>query len=154
MRFPRLPELSQIFQARIIAVVSVSAFALLAGACGDSSTLPGQSESNTLTGDIRIEGAFELSHIPSSRVVVRLEDVSLQDVSSVVIAEQVYEGVTTLPLTYELTWIGELDPVNDYSVGARVYDEGGELIFVTDTVFSVFPGDDNVDFHIISVYVN
>ena len=92
MRFPRLPELSQIFQARIITIVSVGAFALLASACGDSSTLPGQSESNTLTGDIRIEGAFERSHIPSSRVVVQLEDVSLQDVSSVVIAEQVIRG--------------------------------------------------------------
>ena len=68
--------------------------------------MPGQSETNTLTGDISIEGAFELSHIPASRVVVQLEDVSLQDVPSVVIAEDLYEGVTSLPLTYELTWIG------------------------------------------------
>ena len=132
---------------------------LLAGACGDSSTVDGgagtvggESELNTLTGYISIEGAFELSHIPSSHIVVQLEDISLQDVSSVVIAERVYEDVTTLPLAYELTWAGELDPRRDYSVGARVYDVGGELIFVTDTVFPVFPGDDNADFHIISVH--
>ena len=153
--FPRLPQLSRAFQARIVGVVSASALVLLASACGDSSTLPGQSETNVLRGNITIEGSREaLSHIPSSRVVVQLEDVSLQDASSVVIAEQVYEGVTTLPLTYELTWVGELDPQADYSVAARVYDEAGELIYVTDTIFPVFPGDTNVDFHIISVYIN
>lgn len=152
-RFPRLPKLSRAFQARIVGVVSVSALVLLASACGDSSTLPG--EMNVLSGNITIEGSREaLSHIPSSRVVVQLEDGSLQDVASVVIAERVYEGVTTLPLTYELTWIGELDPHADYSVAARVYDEAGELIYVTDTIFPVFPGDTNVDFYIISVYIN
>ena len=97
---------------------------------------------------------MELSHIPSSRVEVQLEDISIQDAPSVVIAEQVYEGVTTLPLTYELTWTGELDPESDYSVAASVYDESGELIFWTDTVFTVSPGDTNVDFHVVSVYVS
>ena len=134
---------------------------LLAGACGDSSTVdddagtgPDPPGMNTLSGDISIEGAYELSHIPASRIVVQLEDISLQDVSSVLIAEEVYEGVTTLPLTYELTWIGELHPQGDYSVGARVYDQGGQLIFVTDTVFPVFPGDAYVDFHIVSVHAS
>lgn len=154
MSFPRLPQPLRDFQARVVGIVGVSALVLLASACGDSSTSPGQSEMNMLTGDISIEGAFELSHIPASRVVVQLEDVSLQDAPSVVIAEAVYEGVTTLPLTYELTWTGELDPEADYSVAASVYDESGELIFWTDTVFPVHPGDANVDFHIISVYVN
>ena len=61
--------------------------------------------------------------------------------------------MTTLPLMYELVWNSGLDPRHDYSVGASVYDESGELIFVTDTVFPVFPGDTVVDFHVISVYV-
>ena len=136
------------------------ALVVLASACGDSSTVddgrdaaPGQSDMYTLTGDITIEGAFELSHIPASQVVVQLQDISLQDAAAVVIAEQVYEGVTTLPLMYELMWNSGLDPRNDYSVSAGVYDESGELIFVTDTVFPVFPGDTVVDFHVISVYV-
>ena len=66
------------------------ALMLLAGACEDSSTLdddagtgPDPSEMNTLSGDISIEGAYELSHIPASRIVVQLRDISLQDVSSV-----------------------------------------------------------------------
>ena len=155
MGLPGLPRLSPDLPARVFVVLALM---LLAGACGDPSTVDdgagtvgGESELNTLTGDISIEGAFELSHIPPSQVVVQLEDISLQDVSSVVIAERVYEGVTTLPLTYELTWTGELEPRRDYSVGARVYNEVGNLTFVTDTVFPVFPGDDNVDFHIIGV---
>ena len=82
---------------------------------------------------------------------VRLQDVSYQDAPSVLIAEQVYEGVTTLPLTYELTWTDELDPRSDYSVSASGYDERGQLIFATDTVFPVLPGDANVDFHIIRI---
>ena len=153
-----MPGPFPILQARILAVMVL---VLLAGACGDSSTVdddagtgPGPSGMNTLNGEISIEGAYELSHIPASRIVVQLRDISLQDVSSVLIAEEVYEGVTTLPLTYELTWIGELHPQLDYSVGARVYDEGGQLIFVTDTVFPVFPGDAYVDFHIVSVHGN
>jgi len=146
---PRTPRPSPILQARLLAVVVL---VLLAGACGDSSTDddgagtgPDSSGMHTLTGDISIEGAYELSHIPASRIAVQLEDISLQDVSSVLIAEEVYEGVTTLPLTYELTWTGELHPQGDYTVGARVYDEGGELRFVTDTVFPVCPGDGKVD---------
>ena len=156
MSIPGLPKLSPALATRVFVVLALM---LLANACGDSSTdddgagtVGGGSELNSLTGDINIEGALELSHIPPSQIVVRLEDISLQDVSSVVIAERVYEDVTTLPLTYELTWAGELDPRRDYSVGARVYDVAGELIFVTDTVFPVFPGDDNADFHIISVH--
>ncbi|MCY4515092.1 MAG: YbaY family lipoprotein [Candidatus Tectomicrobia bacterium] len=156
MSLPRIPRPSPIFQARLLAVVVL---VLLAGACGDSSTDddgggtgPDSSGMHTLTGGISIEGAFELSHTPASRIVVQPEDISLQDVSSVLIAEEVYEGVTTLPLTYELMWIGELHPQRDYTVGARVYDEGGQLIFVTDTVFPVFQGDAKVDFHIVSVH--
>ena len=138
---------------RIAAAVSIYAMLLLAGACGDASAPPGQVGTHTLTGDISIEGAFELSHIPPSQIVVQLEDVSLQDASSVVIAEQVYEEIATLPLTYELTWTGDLDPERHYAVAASVYDESGDLIFWTDTVFPVRPGDDHVDFTIISVFV-
>ena len=130
------------------------ALVLLAGACGDSSTVDDDaaaSRMHTLTGNIRIEGVSELSRIPSTRMEVRLQDVSYQDAPSVLIAEQVYEGVTTLPLTYELTWTDELDPRSDYSVSASGYDERGQLIFATDTVFPVLPGDANVDFHIIRI---
>ena len=119
------------------------ALVLFAGACGDPSTVDDDaaaSRTHTLTGDISIEGVSGLSRIPSTRMEVRLQDVSYQDAPSVLIAEQIYEGVTTLPLTYELTWVGELDPRNDYSVAASGYDEHGQLIFVNDTAFPGLPG--------------
>ena len=150
--FPRSPELLRDFRVRVVGIVSV--LVLPAGACGGSSTSPRQSEMSMLTGEISIEHAFRLSHIPSSRVAVQLEDASLQDASSVVIAEEVYEGVTALPLTYGLTSTGELDPGADHSVAASVHDESGEPIFWADTLFPVYPGDADADFRIVSVCVN
>ena len=161
MNLPRLPKFPSASPACLVVAM---ALATLAGACGGASptdvrddgaaTVPADAKVNILTGDISIEGAFELSHIPSSRVVVRLEEISLADAPSVVIAEQAHERVTTLPLSYELTWTGELDPERHYSIAASVYDGGGELIFWTDTVFPVFPGDTKIDFTIVSVHLN
>lgn len=147
---------------RVLLVLGI-ALAVLAGACGnddDPSTGNGNEPAaptavpviSTLTGDITIEGAFELSHIPSSRVVVRLEDVSLLDAPSVVLAEQVQTGVTTLPLQYELSWTGELDPESMYDVTATIYGDDGELLFWTDTSFPVEPGDTRVDFFVVTAF--
>ena len=105
----------------------------------------------SLRGEITLEGADELSHIPASRVVVQLRDVSLADASSIEIASQEYANVTTLPLEYELEWDEALSDRNDYSVGARFYDSEGALIYINDTVFTVEPGDGRVDFYVIPV---
>ena len=145
--------------------VSVIVLTVLAGGCGNgesstvvvyegAATASADSAMNILTGDITIEDAFELSHIPSSRVLVQLEDISIADLPPRVIAEQMYEYVTTLPLSYELKWTGKLDPENHYSVAASVYDSSGELIFWTDSIVPVSPGDTNVDFHVVSVYLS
>ena len=135
------------------------ALAVVASACSGDDSSPNVTDGTvrttisaavrTLTGDITIEGAFELSHIPESRVTVQLRDVSLADHPSTVIAEQVYDGVTTLPLTYRLMWTGELDPGRDYSVAATVYGNDGHQLFWTDTVFTVTPDDTRVDFFIV-----
>ncbi|MCY4576341.1 MAG: YbaY family lipoprotein [Chloroflexi bacterium] len=105
----------------------------------------------SLRGEITLEGADELSHIPSSRVVVQLRDVSLADASSIEIASREYDNVTTLPLEYELEWDEPLSDRNEYSVGARFYDSDGALIFINDTTFTVEPGDRRVDFYVIPV---
>ena len=134
---------------------------MMAGACSSDDSSPAVTDGTVgttvastvgeLTGDITIEGAFELSHIPESRVVVQLEDISVADLPSTVIAEEVYEGVTILPLTYRLKWTGELDPERQYSVAATVYGGDGEMLFWTDTVFTVTPGDTRVDVVIVGV---
>ena len=147
-----------------IPLVGVMTMAILLSACGGNSTpadidngpaptaaAPEATPVNSrLTGDITIEGAFELSHIPSSRVVVRLEDMSMLDVPSVVLAEQVLTGVTTLPLQYVLSWTGELDPEFMYAVSATIYGNDGELLFWTDTSYPVEPGDIKVDFFVVT----
>ena len=105
----------------------------------------------SLRGEITLEGADELSHIPSSRVVVQLRDISYADAPSIEIASREYENVTTLPLEYELEWDEPLSDRNEYSVGARLYDSEGALIFINDTTFTVRPSDSRVDFYVIAV---
>lgn len=107
--------------------------------------------SNKLRGEITLEGADELSHIPVSRVVVQLRDISYADASSIEIASREYTDVSTLPLEYELEWDEPLIDRNDYSVGARFYDGEGNLIYINDTSFTVEPGDRRVDFYVIVV---
>ena len=107
--------------------------------------------SNSLRGEITLQGADGVSDIPASRVVVKLRDVSYADAPSITIAEAEYTGVTTLPLGYELEWDEPLSGRNDYSVGARFYDSEGNLIYINDTVFTVEPGDRRVDFYVIVI---
>lgn len=110
----------------------------------DPTTAP---DTRTVTGDITIRGAQELSHIPeTARIVVRVEDISLQDAASVTLGEQTYENVAMLPHTYDVTWTPRADSGPDISVSVSIYD-GDELIFVSDTVH---PVDDVVDIDVIS----
>ena len=98
-----------------------------------------------------IEGEVNQSHLPLARVVVKLQDISLADASSIVIASREYLNVTELPLKYELEWDERLSDRNEYSVGARVNDSEGALIYINDTVFTVEPGDRRMDFYVIEV---
>ncbi len=159
VRFPRL-------------IATIAAILTLAAACGDDTadTETGTNAptttttvaidpttnpaSRTLTGDITIGGSFELSHIPeSSRVVVRVEDISLQDVASVVLSERVYENVANLPLTYEAEWTPLDDSGPDISVSVSIY-EGDELVFISDTVHPVADGAQTVDVEVISTVLD
>ena len=126
-----------------MAVAAALAFVLLLAACGsDGETTETGAETptestvadsdaevdamNTLSGEITVQGADDSASAEVSRVVVRLEDVSLQDASSVVITERTYEGVETLPLAYELSYDATLEAGRDYAVSATVYGADGE----------------------------
>ena len=122
--------------------LGLAALTLVIGGCGGG---------NTLRGEMSIEGEVNQSHLPLARVVVKLEDISLADASSIEIATRTYTDVDTLPLDYELEWDERLNDRNDYSVGARVYDSEGALIYINDTVFTVEPGDSRMDFYVIEV---
>ena len=144
-------------------LLGVMALVLLVAACGgdtgeEDAQVGGVDDrgtigenTNRLRGEITLAGADELSHIPASRVVVELEDVTYADAESMLITSREYTDVITLPLQYELEWTGDLNPRGDYTVSARFYDGDGSLIFINDTAFPVLPGDSRVDFYVIAV---
>ena len=114
---------------RTITSAILLVLALLAGACG----------------------ADELSHLPDgARVVIRLDDISMADASSVMIAEATSTTIT-LPLSYELRWDTDLEAGRDYSVSAQVHSADGELLFISDTVHPYQPGDDDITVELVSV---
>lgn len=145
---------------RLLTALAVAA-ALLAGCGGDddSTSDPGvgsgdgsaePGEGNVLTGEVSISGADELSHLPDgARVIVRLEDVSLQDAPSTEITSQTMDDVETLPVTYELAWADDLSESRMYTVAAEVW-HGEELLFWTDTAHEVGPGDTVVDVTVVT----
>lgn len=106
--------------------------------------------SRTVSGTITIRDAFELSHIrEGSQVTVTVEDISLQDVASVVLGQRVYDNVAILPLDYEVEWVPEDDTGPDVSVSVRITN-GDELLFVSDTVLPVAGETAVVDVEVIS----
>lgn len=158
-------------------VVSLAIVATLAAGCGDDSvadTDPGEATTTTtmitttvpstdptthpttgparrtVSGTITIRDAFERSHIrDGSQVTVTVEDISLQDVGSVVLGQRVYDDVAMLPLDYEIEWAPRDDTGPDVTVSVRI-TSGEELLFVSDTVLPVAGDESVIDVEVIS----
>jgi uncharacterized lipoprotein YbaY len=103
----------------------------------------------SLIGTITLQGD-EIAIPSNARMVVSLNDTSLQDVASVNIAQRVYEGVSAFPLDYELTWDTVLAEGNTYTVSATIH-VGDRLVFISDTAFDVTENDATMDFFVISI---
>ncbi|MBI1685523.1 YbaY family lipoprotein [Caulobacter hibisci] len=74
---------------------------------------------------------------PTTRVIVRLQDVSLADAPAKVLAEDVLEGVHAPPAAFKLAYDPKaIVPNHRYSVSARVEVEG-QLRFINDTHIAV-----------------
>ena len=74
---------------------------------------------------------------PDAVASVRLEDVSLADAPSVLIAERVIANPGQVPIRFEIGYDPALiDERRDYAVQATI-TRGGELLFANDTVYSV-----------------
>jgi putative lipoprotein len=72
---------------------------------------------------------------PASVITVRIEDVSVADAPSTVVAEQriVAEG-RQVPIPFDLPYDpAGIDPARIFSVSATIEDGGGKLLFVSDT---------------------
>ena len=135
---------------------AVMATLALAAACGDDATPDAGSPTTTtvavapsgqtLTGTVI--AATGSGDIPAgATVVVELADTSLQDAAATVIARREYTDLTSFPFTYELAWDDELETGRDYTISVQV--AGDDPVYITDTAFTVEPGDTDVDFYVI-----
>jgi uncharacterized lipoprotein YbaY len=93
----------------------------------------------TLNGKIVIKDDIPVS--PSDRVNVRIEDVSLMDVASVLIAEKHVElsHDETSPISFSLDYDEtKIQESMSYTIRAVIRDKEGKLLWITDTDTPVF----------------
>ena len=102
---------------------------LFAAACDDSTD---PTELNTVRGVVVSDQS--VSFDADSELTIRLSDVSLQDIPSPIISEQVVSGPRELPVPFILPYSDEqISERNTYSVGARI-DRGTNLLYISTTV--------------------
>lgn len=71
-------------------------------------------------------------------VEVVLEDVSLADAPSTVIARRLLEDCSELPAAFSLEYDPvKIEPNRTYNLRVRITDQDGKLLFITDTAHSV-----------------
>ena len=90
----------------------------------------------SVTGTVTYRERIALS--PDATLQVQLRDVSLQDASSKLIAEQVIQSPGQVPIKFKIEYNrDELDPRNTYAVQARINESDGRLVFINDTAYDV-----------------
>lgn len=116
---------------------------------------PDDNNKGVVFGQLIVRGAADSVELPVGAVItVRLEDVSLQDAPSVVIAEVTYSDLAQLPLFYDIVYdINMLDANAMYAVSADVTSADGELLYWTDTMFNVltYGSGRSVDIELVPV---
>jgi putative lipoprotein len=116
---------------------------LLLVGCMSTSVVPaagGGAVTRQVTGSVTYRERIALR--PTAVVTVRLEDVSLADAPSVLIAEQVIrtEG-RQVPFEFALAYdASRILPSHTYAVQVRIED-GGKLLFISDTMNPVITRD-------------
>ena len=112
-------------------------------------------ENGELSGTITVRDLIDTIELPEGTVVtVKLEDVSLADAPSVVLAERTYTNIAQLPMSYELSYkLSDLNEGYMYSISAAIYDTAGRLLFINDTMHPVMTneGDQEIDIELITV---
>ena len=88
--------------------------------------------------------------LPSdARLEVVLEDISLMDVTSVVLGESTVDPAGQIPIDFNITFDDEKVKLgNRYAVRAKVMQQE-KLLYTTDTVNSVFEGNDDSRLNLI-----
>jgi putative lipoprotein len=111
----------------------LSLLALGALACANSGSTPAPNPAGvaTVTGSVMYRERMALP--PGAKVTVRLQDVSRADAPAEVLAEQVIEPTTQVPIPFVLRYDpARIDARHRYGVSARI-EVDGKLWFVSDT---------------------
>lgn len=116
---------------------------LLLAACqqdgGDTPVTEDTGKELTITGQLIYRQRIALP--PNAVAKIQLQDVSLADAPAKIISEQIQElHNQQVPIAFTLkVSAGELQPRNRYSVAARIEDDSGKLLWITDTHNAVDP---------------
>ncbi len=122
------------------------------GPNGEPTPEPRAKPNASVTGSVTYRERIALS--PGATLIVQLRDVSLQDVSSVLIAEQVIPSPGQVPIAFEVEYNrDDLVPRNTYSINARIIESDGRLAFINDTAYEVVTrgNPDNVNMLLVMV---
>lgn len=123
-----------------LSLLGLTLFTACAPADGRTSDVEEPQGKATLAGAVAYRERIALP--PDAMVIVRLEDVSLADAPSTVLAEQIIptEGAQ-VPIRYTLRYDPQrLEANHSYAVSARITDAGGRLMWISDTQHRVLTG--------------
>ena len=116
-----------------------------------TSSKPDTLATSKVTGTITYRERIALS--PDAVVEVKLSDVSLMDVSSITIEEQVILNPGQVPIDFEIEYDpDEIDERFTYAIQVRIM-ENGRLLFINDTAYDVITRNnpDHVDIVLVRV---
>ena len=119
-----------------------------AAACSPTNS----TETSAVTGNVVSAEPVPLG--PNDQVIVRLSDVSLQDVTAPVLAEQIISGPGELPVPFVLSYeVDEIDPQHTYAVGARI-ERVSELLYINTTSYPVITQGNSTEVDVVVEKVN
>jgi putative lipoprotein len=122
------------------------ALTLLAGCAGASSAPPASPSSAAVTGQVVWRERIMLP--PQTKVIVRLQDVSLADAPAKIISEAVIPAQTP-PVAFSLGYDpAQIPPTARIAVSARV-EVDGQLRFINDTHVAVINGGPTQDVEVL-----
>ena len=91
---------------------------------------------------------------PSATLTVQIRDTSLQDVASVLIAEQVLPNPGQVPIRFEIPYASAaIEPRNTYSISARIVEADDRLAFINDTAYDVITRGNASEVNMVLVMV-
>ena len=108
--------------------------------------------------DARVSGTVSyrerIALTPGATLTVQIRDTSLQDVASVLIAEQILPNPGQVPIRFEIPYASAtIEPRNTYSISARIVEADDRLAFINDTAYDVITRGNASEVNLVLVMV-